>query len=423
MHHIAIVAPHFVPSNLTAVHRARLLATHLPEFGWEPTIITVHEKYYEESLDWELCELLPKDLRIRKAWAFPTKPFRLVGDIGIRGFWGMYQEIRELHRERRIDFLYITIPSNYASLLGPLAHRELGIPYGIDYIDPWVHQFPGSEKKLSKAWFSAHLAEVLEPIALKNVKLISGVAASYYEDVFRRNPWLNGSVKTVAMPYGSSESDFEYLRKNPRKTFLFSDNDGKFHMVYAGAMLPKAYPILELLFQALSYLVSREPALIENFELHFIGTGKSPDDPQGHTILPYIQKYKLEALVHEHPQRIKYLDVLNHLQHCSAILILGSTERHYTPSKVFQAIGARKPIVAVLHEESSAAQIIKKLAAGNIVAFATGQTPSSTQLADMLVRLLSAEISGLFDREILESISSKVSAYYLAQALDSKLNK
>ncbi len=40
---IIIISPHFPPSNLTAVHRARFFAQHLPSFGWEPTIVTVHE--------------------------------------------------------------------------------------------------------------------------------------------------------------------------------------------------------------------------------------------------------------------------------------------------------------------------------------------------------------------------------------------
>jgi hypothetical protein len=45
---ILIIAPHYPPSNLAAVHRSRLFAQHLPAFGWEPVILTVHEDYYEE---------------------------------------------------------------------------------------------------------------------------------------------------------------------------------------------------------------------------------------------------------------------------------------------------------------------------------------------------------------------------------------
>ena len=44
---VLIVAPHFPPSNLAAVHRSRLFALHLREFGWEPIVVTVHHDRYE----------------------------------------------------------------------------------------------------------------------------------------------------------------------------------------------------------------------------------------------------------------------------------------------------------------------------------------------------------------------------------------
>jgi len=63
---ILIIFPHFPSSNLAGVHRPRLFAQHLPEFGWEPVILIVDKKYYEEAPDWNLVKLFPKDLRINK---------------------------------------------------------------------------------------------------------------------------------------------------------------------------------------------------------------------------------------------------------------------------------------------------------------------------------------------------------------------
>ncbi len=86
MKKILIISPHFPPSNLAAVHRSRLFAMHLPSYNWDPVILSVHEKYYEEALDYNLEKLLPENLRIEKVSAFnATKP-RLIGDIGLRGF-------------------------------------------------------------------------------------------------------------------------------------------------------------------------------------------------------------------------------------------------------------------------------------------------------------------------------------------------
>src|SRR6185503_10716193 len=108
---ILIIAPHFPPSNLAAVHRSRLFAQHLPSFGWQPVILAVDEKYYEEKLDHHLTRLLPEGLRIEKVSAFPITHPRLIGDLGLRAFWQLYKRAKRLIREEKIDFLYIPIPS------------------------------------------------------------------------------------------------------------------------------------------------------------------------------------------------------------------------------------------------------------------------------------------------------------------------
>jgi hypothetical protein len=99
------------------------------------------------------------------------------------------------------------------------------------------------------------------------------------------------------MPYGSSENDHEYVRKHPKPAALFTGHAGKFNLVYAGAMLPRAYPVLERLFEGLVLLRQRHPGLAAEFHLHFIGTGKSPEDPEGHNIRPSIERYGLQDCV------------------------------------------------------------------------------------------------------------------------------
>src|SRR5665647_600918 len=114
---ILILYPHFPPSNLAGVHRPRLFAQHLPSFGWEPVVLTVHEKYYEEALDPNLEKLLPPTLRIEKVNAFRVTRPRLIGDIGLRAFFQLYKRAKQIIRSEKIDFLYITIPSFYTCLL------------------------------------------------------------------------------------------------------------------------------------------------------------------------------------------------------------------------------------------------------------------------------------------------------------------
>lgn len=361
---ILIIAPHFPPSNLAGVHRSRLFAQHLPEFGWEPIILTVHHQYYEEQLDWHLAALLPPGLRIERVKALPVKPIRLVGDIGIRAFLPLLQKTIQLIRKEHIHFLYIPIPSNYVALIGRIAHEITGIAYGIDYIDPWVYPLPEGKKRLSKEGLSLLLARWLEPIAVRKAALITGVAEGYYQGVLMRNPQLH--CVTAAMPYGGEPADHACLQQMGLQPYLFSKKEDKFQLVYAGAMLPKAYAPLKQVFAT----IQSHAELFQDVEFHFIGTGKHPNDREGYNIRPLAEDYGLwEKIVYEYPPRIPYLDVLVHLQAADGIFILGSTEPHYTPSKVYQAILSHKPVLAILHRRSTAVEIIRSSHAGWVLDF------------------------------------------------------
>ena len=366
MNKILIIYPHFPPSNLAGVHRPRLFATHLPAFNWEPILLTVHEKYYEEKPDWNLVKLIPADLRIIKVNAMKiTKP-RIIGDIGIRGFFQLYKAAKQIILNEKIDFLYIPVPSFYVALLGRWLNMTTGIRYGIDYIDPWVHQFPGSNKFFSRHWLSTKLAGTLERIAVKNAELITGVAAGYYEKVLERNPHLRTNAVVGAMPYGGEMSDHSAVSFLNIKPYLFARKENKLLLVYAGAMLPKAYKPLKSIFRA----IKTDHEIYAKVEFHFVGTGKTPDDINGFNIKSLAEQYGLwNDIVFEHPRRIPYLDVLVHLEQADGIFILGSTEPHYTPSKVYQGVLSNKPVFAVLHHASTASAVLEKSRSGIVLNF------------------------------------------------------
>lgn len=327
--------------------------------------MTVDEKYYEETLDHNLEKLLPATLRVEKVKAFGVTKPRLIGDIGLRAFFQLYKRSKQLIQSEKIDFLYIPIPSFYCALLGRWLHESTKIKYGIDYVDPWVHNFPGSDKIFSRHWFSTKIAGFLESVAVKKVSMITGVAEGYYTQVLDRNPHLKNQAIFGAMPYGGESADHALLQQLDVKPYLF-EKSNKIQLVYAGAMLPKAYGPLEAIFKS----IAAQPEIFENAEFHFIGTGKTTNDPEGFNIKLLAEKYGLwHTAIYEYPRRVPYMDVLVHLNSANAVFILGSTEPHYTPSKVYQGILAGKPILAVLHEKSSAAKIIEETNAGKVLTF------------------------------------------------------
>jgi hypothetical protein len=130
--------------------------------------------------------------------------------------------------------------------------------------------------------------------------------------------------------------------------------------------LPNALEPLRKLFAAIN--ASKEQ--FRNVVFHFIGTGSSANDPESYRIKPVAEEFGIwDTIIKEYPARIPYLDVLVHLDAADGVFILGSTEAHYTPSKVYQAVLSSKPVLAVLHHQSSAAEILERTNAGLVLKF------------------------------------------------------
>lgn len=420
MKSVAIVAAHFVPSNLAAVHRARLWSLHLREFGWEPIIVTTHWDYYEEEPEFDLCELLPGGLQIIRTRALPTKPLRVIGDIGARAFPWHLAALKRLCRMHTIDFIHITIPSFYSACLGRMVSGRSGVPYGIDYIDPWVYDAHGTDVPFTKPWITQRLATMLEPWAVRRASLITGINPAYYEGMLQRNPYVRDTAVCASMPYGGSELDHQFVRQHPRPATLFASHPGKFNLIYAGAMLPHAYPVVEKFFEALVLINRNRPSLGRDFHVHFVGTRRSPADSSAHGIQRFAEGFGLNDCVSEHPRRMPYLDVLNHLEAASGVLVIGSTEPHYSPSKIFQALMSRKPVFAMLHESSTAVGILEAARAGTTLTFTSTTVPEPNVIAAALERFIYANDYSVseVDWSCVNEHSARSSARRLAEALD-----
>ena len=258
---------------------------------------------------------------------------------------------------------------------------------------------------------------------MREASLITGINRAYFQGMLDRNPEVAQRAVLAEMPYGGSEADHEFIRRQPRPAKLFSSHTGKFNLVYAGAMLPKAYAVLDRLLDGLADLRKTHPHLACEFHLHFIGTGKSPSDPEGYNIRPYLERRGLLDCASEHPARLPYLDVLTHLHAASGVLVLGSTEAHYSPSKIYQAILSRRPVLAILHEASTAIATLRTANAGPIMTMSARDLPSATAVASELDRFIFANTYSetQVQWESLEEHSARSSARALATALDKVL--
>jgi len=390
---VLIVGADFAPSSYPPALRIRYFARHLKDFGWEPVILTTDPRYYETEVDEENGKLLPTDLEVIRTRAIPatlTRKFRF-GDLGLRSLWHHWWAIKRICRERRVDLIFVPIPPYPSIVLGRLAHARFGIPYVIDYIDPYVTEYywklPRSQRPPKHA-LAYYTARVVEPFALKRAAAVVGVDTSYTEDLFVRYPWL--AVKSASIPYGGEPSDFDYLRQHPRANPVFDPQDGFLHLSYVGRGGPDMLPSLRAVFQAMLIGSKRWPDLFGRLRMHFVGTTYAHRAAAQYQVLGLAKEMGGEQWVDEHPERVAYLTAIQIMLDSHALLAVGSESVHYTASKIFPCILAARPLLAVFHEKSSVATILKETQAGDVIEFGAARPVSATveDIAEQLRKLL-----------------------------------
>jgi hypothetical protein len=416
MKNILIIYPHWPPSNLAGVHRPRLIANYIHDLGWHPIILTVSSEYYEETLDPGISRTVRENVEIIYTKAYQVTKPRLIGDIGIRAFPYLYKAALNLIRTRNINFVWIPIPSFYTSLLGRALYRKTFVPYGIDYIDPWVRDIHNRRDWRSRV--SLIIAKWLEPLAVKKASLLSGVSQAYYQPVIDRN-FTNKLIAHVNMPYGFDQNDHEIKLGNLELPWN-SLKDCQ-PLVYAGAFLPNSHLFIKVLFNVISKKI-KQGHWDNRKHLYFIGTGSYT----GVSIADYAKEVGVADIVHEIRERFPYLHVLNFLSSAYAVMAIGSTEQHYTASKIFQALLSDRPVLAIFHKESSAVPILETSGAANyLIKYDPEDNLEKFEGAidKTLSLLLEEKIAWQPDLPALEQYSARASAKALADKLDEIIDK
>ena len=354
---LLIIYPSWVPSNAVGVFRVRLIVNYLQEYDWEPIVLAVNPKFYEEEQSQDLVKLVKNDIRVEFVDAKNASKIRLYGDIALRAFGNLKKRAIEIVNKEKIDCLWVPIPPFYTALIARQVHDATNVPYVIDYIDPWVHDFPGSHFAFSRARLASIMASWLEPIAVKKAAGFTGVSSAYYLPVLERNKHLK-KIPQSGMPYGFDAND--YSAKPANDKLLWSNDGDVIPYIYAGAFLPNAHYFVDEMFKIIAAM-RKSGKLNKKVRFYFAGTG--------HTNLKcigdYAEEHCIQDIVSEKKERIPYLEVLNNLSSAEGVLAIGSTEMHYTASKIFQAILSLRPVFAVFHHHSTVVDILKETIADN----------------------------------------------------------
>ncbi|MEO7684101.1 MAG: hypothetical protein ABIU86_09210, partial [Gemmatimonadaceae bacterium] len=203
-----------------------------------------------------------------------------------------------------------------------------------------------------------------------------------YPEVLRESYAYLQALNSSVIPFGGSRHDFEVAEATGQEQSIFSPNDGRRHWVYAGTAPPGSrLAVLGFLFalrRAFGAGVLRE----DSVRLHFIGTDYAPAGLARPRMTPFASELGMDRIVAEHPARIPYLATLRCLRDADALLVFGWDDPGYTASKLYPYILANKPLLSVLHEDSSANEVMRRTQAGVSVCF-DGKS-SVQELADRI---------------------------------------
>ncbi|MCR4437596.1 MAG: glycosyltransferase family 4 protein [bacterium] len=354
---VLFVAYYFPPLGMGGVQRAAKFVKYLPEFGWEPVVVTVKDVAYFAK-----DEALAREVEGRRMHRTGSlDPQRLLAMVrgsgqaaghtgpsrGLGRLWRVYETLARwvfipdakvlwlpfatcramrLVKEERISVVVTTSPPVSAHLVGLVLRRWLGCRWVADFRDQWT----GGHLDLSPTRLHSALNRALERLVLRCADAV--VCVSRQLSVSLRDKSGRERLPVAVIPNGYDEQDFRpvQMRRSSSR-----------NVVYCGSLSRLADP--SNLLKACASLVGQRPDLRGRLRLTFVGESIGLD------LSGLVARLGLHGLVHatgyvEHESAVRFLQEADVL----VLLLTGTTSRDVVPGKVFEYLRAGKPILAIV---------------------------------------------------------------------------
>lgn len=375
---LLIVAPHWPPINAPDLHRVRMSLSYYRECGWEPVVLCVHADDVVGTREPDLELTVPSDIRIVRCRALALRWTRWIGlgNLGWRALGSLQRAGAALLRRERFDLVFFSTTQFLTFALGPVWKRRFRVPYVIDIQDPWRTDYyerpgaprpPGGQKYL----LARMVARLLERPVYKHASGFISVSELYLTHLAIRYPWFAAKAQAT-IRFGASAADFARIREHPPGGPAFHREPGKLLFLYTGASGPIMPHALNQLFGAFKAYGAMHPDRSARFHFHFYGTSYVQPGSGVPSVLPVAAEHGLTTQVTEIPHRLGHLESLALLHQADALLLLGSSDRAYSPSKLYPYYLSGKPILSVVFHDSYLETILEELNCSTVAAFAGG---------------------------------------------------
>ncbi len=345
MKKVLIISPHFPPVNAPDMHRVRLSLPYYRDFGWDPVVLACPpDPATTQALEPLLAETLPTDLAVH--WVKPMRPLPGLRNLAWRSLRAFAQAGDALLRAERFDLVFFSTTQFTTMTLGPRWRQRFGVPFVCDLQDPWVNDYYDRHPEMPRpgGWkhhVSQAIARYFERRTLRDAAGLVSVSAAYPREISARYPGMP-PLPQVVLPFGADERDWRVADLPSAAQSILPATDA-FCLVSVG----RGGADLQTALGALAEVVTQAalPPLERAASLHLIGTSYA-------TAARARPQFNLAAYeganITEHPARVGYFCALRCMRDADAVVVLGSRDPGYQPSKLHVVASSGRPVIAVV---------------------------------------------------------------------------
>lgn len=433
MKNLLFVAYHFPPEGGPAVQRPAKFAKYLPEFGYRPLVLTAGHRDAKCPRDMSLLDELG-DISItpcrgyeglwrlvRATGLTPLAKQLVLPDREILWMPGAVEAARRMAQEQPIEAIFTTVAPRSSAVLGVRLKRLLGVPWVLDYRDPWTTGARVWATPLHR-WFETRQ----ERLAVQQADAVVVVSPTMKDLLIKAFPEARGKVHVICNGFDAEDlADLDASPPADRLRIAYAGSCADYHPLWGrlGTALGKAVfgsgirdwstysP--HYLLRAVRALLDEHPEWTERIELKFAGKfGKANAADMRRLGLEKV--VSLEGYL-PHSQSVRLLmesDVL-----FLSLYSLVHWPRHYIlPGKVFEYLVSGKPILAAV-PEGDTRDLVRRAQAGWCVD-PHDVHAIKTLLAELVQQKLSGRLRIDPDRRYIQQFERRELTRRLAELMD-----
>jgi glycosyltransferase involved in cell wall biosynthesis len=357
---VLMVAYYFPPLGGAGVQRTLKFVKYLPEFGWQPVVLTARERG-KHPTDSSLEDEIPANVSVHRSSALlPPSwlPWRLrsfiarwllVVDEQLGWLPFALRQGKRLIRQERIQAIYSTSAPYTDHLIGYLLKQHSGLPWIADFRDPWADNLALT----FASRFHQRLVSDMERSIFHFADQIIVNTPSAWEFFCHKYPTVAHN-RLVAITNGYDPVDFEQVSPEP------PINPSQFRIVHVGSLYGQrrtARPFLK----ALRHVLDVGALSRKRIEVAFVGNAGR----EAKELTKILDLADVVCFVGYVPHEKSIASLLS----ASLLLLIptsGPGSEIFLPAKIFEYLAARRPILA-LASRGAAADLVREAEAGVVV--------------------------------------------------------